>query len=185
MILVAVLMLRPQGIFSEFASERELVGMSAATVYYLSGLGILFGINLIAIWGLDLHFGLAGINSFAFIIFQAIGAYVGGGAVALGRQGTGASRPTSARHQLAVAAGAALRRLVGAVLAVPVGLIAVRRLRGDYQAMAMLVLALIANGLIGARDRLVQRPDRGRGRAGAVRRSQRLADAATTGCSSR
>ncbi len=71
--------------------------MSPATVYYLSGLAILFGINLIAIWGLDLQFGLAGINSFAFIIFQAAGAYVTGAPLAQAGQAVrGGSRPTSA-----------------------------------------------------------------------------------------
>ena len=124
--------------------------MSQATLYYLSGLGILFFINLIAIWGLDLHFGLAGVNSFAFIIFQAIGAYV------TGVLSLGAANPsltfetyilgTSWPWPLALLCGG----LAGAALAIPVGLIAVRRLRGDYQAMAMLVLALIANGLIQA-----------------------------------
>jgi branched-chain amino acid transport system permease protein len=123
--------------------------MSAATVYYLSGLAILFGINLIAIWGLDLHFGLAGINSFAFIIFQAIGAYVTA-VLSLAAPQAGSFESyilgTSWPWPVALLCGA----LAGAVLAVPVGLIAVRRLRGDYQAMAMLVLALVANSLIGA-----------------------------------
>ncbi len=48
--------------------------------------------------------------------------------------------------------------VVGALLAVPVGLIAIRRLRGDYQAMAMLVLSLIATGLANAQTGLVNGP---------------------------
>lgn len=124
--------------------------MSAATTYYLNGLAILFGINLIAIWGLDLHFGFAGINSFAFIIFQSIGAYV------TGVLSLGPAHPTltfetyvlgvSWPWPIALLCGG----IAGALLAVPVGLIAVRRLRGDYQAMAMLVLALIAYDLVSA-----------------------------------
>ncbi|MGH2929382.1 MAG: ABC transporter permease subunit [Solirubrobacteraceae bacterium] len=124
--------------------------MSAANVYYVSGLAILFGINLIAVWGLDLQFGLAGINSFAYIVFQAAGAYATG-LLALKPAGAygsfesyfgGADLP----FPLPLLGGA----LVGALLAVPVGLIAMRRLRGDYQAMAMLVLSLIATGLVDA-----------------------------------
>ncbi len=124
--------------------------MSQATIYYLSGLGILFCVNLIAVWGLDLHFGFAGVNSFAFIIFQAVGAYVTG-VVSLGSANTPVTFETYILGvhwpwPVALLLGAA----AGGVLAIPVGWIAVRRLRGDYQAMAMLVLALIANGLVTA-----------------------------------
>jgi branched-chain amino acid transport system permease protein len=124
--------------------------MSNANIYYLTGLAILFGINLIAVWGLDLQFGLAGINSFAFIIFQAAGAYTAG-LLAL--------KPSSAYGGFETYIGGANLpfplpllggAVVGALLAVPVGLIAMRRLRGDYQAMAMLVLSLIATGLVNA-----------------------------------
>jgi branched-chain amino acid transport system permease protein len=122
--------------------------MSAATVYYLSGLVILFGINLIAIWGLDLHFGFAGINSFAFILFQSIGAYVTG-VLSLGPAHPALTFETyilgtSWPWPLALLCGG----IAGALLAVPIGLIAVRRLRGDYQAMGMLVLALVAYDLV-------------------------------------
>ena len=44
------------------------------------------------------------------------------------------------------------------MLAVPIGLIAMRRLRADYQAMAMLVLSLIATGLAEAQTGLVNGP---------------------------
>jgi branched-chain amino acid transport system permease protein len=120
------------------------------SAYYLTGLAILFGINLIAVWGLDLQFGLAGINSFAFIVFQAAGAYAtgllslkppsayGGFETYIG----GANLP----FPLPLLGGA----VIGGLVAVPVGLIAMRRLRGDYQAMAMLVLSLIATGLANA-----------------------------------
>jgi len=124
--------------------------VSAANVYYLSGLGILFGINLIAIWGLDLQFGFSGINSFAFIVFQAVGAYVTG-VLSLGPANTPVTFETyilGTRWPWPIAL--LFGGLAGAALAVPIGLIAVRRLRGDYQAMAMLVLALIANDLISA-----------------------------------
>lgn len=124
--------------------------MSQSTVYYLSGLGILFVINLVAVWGLDLHFGFAGVNSFAFIVFQAVGAYITG-VFSLSRANTPVTFETYILGvhwpwPLALLLGG----IAGAVLAVPVGWIAVRRLRGDYQAMAMLVLALIANSLIAA-----------------------------------
>lgn len=132
--------------------------MSANTVFYLSGLAILFGVNLIAIWGLNLQFGLAGINSFAFIVFQSAGAY-GTALLAL--------KPASAYGSFETYIGGANLpfplpliggAVVGGLIAVPVGLIAMRRLRGDYQAMAMLVLSLIATGLANAQTGFLNGP---------------------------
>jgi ABC-type branched-subunit amino acid transport system permease subunit len=52
--------------------------MSAAWQFYVITLAVYFGINLIAGWSLNLQYGVAGIQNFAFIIFQSIGAYVAG-----------------------------------------------------------------------------------------------------------
>jgi branched-chain amino acid transport system permease protein len=122
----------------------------SGTIFYLSGLAILFGINLIAVWGLDLQFGVTGINSFAFIVFQSAGAYA---------TGVLALKPPSAYGSFETYIGGANLpfplpliggALAGALIAVPLGLIAVRRLRGDYEAMALLVVSLIATGLVNA-----------------------------------
>jgi branched-chain amino acid transport system permease protein len=132
--------------------------VSSGLVYYLSGLAILLGINLIAIWGLDLQFGLAGINNFAYIVFQAAGGY----AVALL-----ALKPAKAYGSFETYIGGFNlpfplpllgAAVVGGLLAVPIGLIAIRRLRADYQAMALLVLSLIATGLAEAQTGLVNGP---------------------------
>jgi branched-chain amino acid transport system permease protein len=126
--------------------------------YYLSGLAILFGINLIALWGLDLQFGLAGINNFAYVVFQAAGGY----AAALF-----ALKPASAYGSFETYIGGwnlpfplplIGAAIVGGLLAVPVGWVAMRRLRADYQAMAMLVLSLIATGVADAQTGLVNGP---------------------------
>lgn len=122
----------------------------SGTLFYLTGLGIIFGVNLIAVWGLDLQFGLAGINSFAFIVFQSAGAYATAllslkGPAAYGSFETyigGANLP----FPLPLIGGA----LAGALIAIPLGAFAVRRLRGDYEAMALLVLSLIATGIVNA-----------------------------------
>ena len=50
--------------------------MSAAWQFYISTLLVYTGVNVIAVWGLNLQYGVGGILNFAFIIFQAIGAYV-------------------------------------------------------------------------------------------------------------
>ena len=86
-------------------------------------------------------------------MFQAIGALRRGVLSLAGQRVRSRSRPTSAGSAWPFPLPLLGAALAGALLAVPVGLIAMRRLRGDYQAMAMLVLSLIANGLIERRDR--------------------------------
>ena len=49
--------------------------MSVAWQFYISTVLIYLGVDVIACWGLNLQFGVAGLVNFAFIIFQAAGAY--------------------------------------------------------------------------------------------------------------
>ncbi|HYM49599.1 MAG TPA: branched-chain amino acid ABC transporter permease, partial [Candidatus Limnocylindrales bacterium] len=105
-------------------------------------------VDIIACLALNLQFGVSGIVNFSFILFQAAGAYT---AAVL-------SMPPSAQmtgEQIYVL-GLSLpfplpwlaAAVVGGVLAVPVGLVVLRRLRPDYQAIAMLVLSVIVNTVI-------------------------------------
>jgi branched-chain amino acid transport system permease protein len=115
--------------------------------FYVSSLLILLGVNIIAIWGLDLQYGVTGINNFAFVVFQAAGAYT---AALLSLQPAAfynARETYIGGFNLPFPIPLVGATLAGGILAVPMGLIAIRRLRGDYQAMAMLVLSLIATGL--------------------------------------
>jgi len=128
------------------------------TIYYLSGLAILFGINVIAIWGLDLQFGLAGINNFAYIVFQAAGGYAAALFALKPAKAYGSFETYLGGWHLPFPLPLLGAGVIGGVLAVPVGLIAMRRLRADYQAMAMLVLSLIATGLADAQTGLVNGP---------------------------
>jgi branched-chain amino acid transport system permease protein len=119
--------------------------MSNSVQLYVSTLLIYLGVDIMAALGLNLQFGVAGIISFSFILFQAIGAYVAGvltlGPVVPPPDGFqtyigGANLPFPLPI---LAAGAA-----GAVLALVMGAVALRRLRADYQAMVMLVFSAIA-----------------------------------------
>ena len=132
--------------------------MSAGLVYYLSGLAILLGINLIAIWGLDLQFGLAGINNFAYVVFQAAGGYAAALFALKPAKAYGSFETYIGGFNLPFPLPLLGAAVVGGLLAVPIGLIAIRRLRADYQAMAMLVLSLIATGLAEAQTGLVNGP---------------------------
>src|SRR5262249_56983586 len=50
-------------------------GVSVAWQFYISTVLIYLGVDVIACWGLNLQFGVAGLVNFAYIIFQAAGAY--------------------------------------------------------------------------------------------------------------
>jgi branched-chain amino acid transport system permease protein len=121
--------------------------VSTAYQYYLITLLIFFGANTIACWALNLQYGVAGVMNFAFIMFQAMGAYIAGvltlgpsSGAAYQRYILGASLPFPLPWLLAAAAGA--------VLAFAVGLFALRPARRDYQAMVMLVVSIIASTLV-------------------------------------
>jgi len=122
--------------------------VSAASQYYVVTLLVFAAVDLLAAWGLNLQFGVAGLLSFAFVLFQAAGAYVtavtslgpdtanGGFQHYLG----GSALP----FPLPLLAGMA----AGAALAIPIGLVTLRRLRSDYQAIALLVMSIIATDII-------------------------------------
>ena len=116
--------------------------------YYAATLLVYAGVDIIACLALNLQFGISGIVNFSFIVFQAIGAYTaavlsmppdtayGGYQVYVG----GFSLPFPIPW-----IGAAI---AGGLLAVPVGLVVLRKLRSDYQAISLLVLSVIANSVI-------------------------------------
>lgn len=132
--------------------------MSPAAQFYISSLSILFCINLIAVWGLDLQYGTTGIYNFAYIVFQAAGAYTTGlfalHPAAYYQAGETYVGGLNLPFPIPLLAAAA----VGGLLALPLGFIGVRRLKGDYQAMAMLVLSLIATAFANAQLNLVNGP---------------------------
>jgi branched-chain amino acid transport system permease protein len=121
--------------------------MSSAYQYYLVTLLVYFGVNTIACWALNLQYGVSGVLNFAFILFQATGAYITG-VLTLG--------PSSATGYQKYILGASLpfpvpwlvATAVGALLALAVGSFALRPARRDYQAMVMLVVSLIASTLV-------------------------------------
>ncbi len=131
--------------------------MSVAWQFYFSTLLIYLAVDIMAVWGLNLQYGLAGISSFAFIVFQAAGAYTASVLTLGPHQSTsfqqyigGASLP----FPLPVLAAGA----VGGLVAFLVGLVGIRRLRSDYQAMVMLVISLTATYIASNETGLVNGP---------------------------
>jgi branched-chain amino acid transport system permease protein len=129
--------------------------VSGAWSFYASTIMVVFGVNVIACWALDLQIGTTGIVNFAFIIFQAAGAYTAGVLTLGPSTGNGGFQHyiggASVPFPIALlAAGAA-----GGLLALPIGFLALRRLRSDYQAVVMLVISLIATGVAESQGNLV------------------------------
>src|ERR1700681_4152224 len=129
--------------------------MSTATQFYVSGLLILLFINIVAVWGLDLQYGTAGIYNFAFILFQAVGAYAAALLALHPAAYYQAGETYVGGWNLPFPLPLLGATIAGALLAIPLGYVGIRRLRGDYQAMSMLVLSLIATGFVGAQTSLV------------------------------
>jgi branched-chain amino acid transport system permease protein len=121
--------------------------MSTAYQYYFLTLLVYFGVNTIACWALNLQYGVSGVLNFAFILFQAAGAYITGVLTLGPSSGSGFQRyilGASLPFPLPWVAATA----VGALLALAVGSFALRPERRDYQAMVMLVVSIIAATLV-------------------------------------
>src|SRR5215472_14783509 len=116
--------------------------------YYISTLAVYFFIDLLLGYALHMQFGWGGIPNFALIMFQAAGAYAAAvvslgpdtGINAFQRYVFGASWP----FPLPLVAAT----VVGGLLAVVVGSFSLRRIRRDYQAAILLIVALVATGLV-------------------------------------
>jgi branched-chain amino acid transport system permease protein len=122
--------------------------VSAATQYYIITLLVFAAVDLLAAWGLNLQFGVAGLLSFAFILFQAAGAYTTA-IMSLGpdTQNGGFQRYLGGYH-LPFPLPLIGATVAGAALAIPIGLVTLRRLRSDYQAIALLVMSIIATDIV-------------------------------------
>ncbi|HKV87063.1 MAG TPA: branched-chain amino acid ABC transporter permease [Candidatus Dormibacteraeota bacterium] len=117
--------------------------------YYTANLLVYAGVDIIACIALNLQFGVSGIVNFSFIVFQSVGAYA---AAILSMP----ADSTSGYDFQTYVGGYNLPfpfpwiggTLAGALLSIPVGLVVLRKLRTDYQAIALLVTSIIANLVI-------------------------------------
>src|SRR5579872_960304 len=115
--------------------------MSDAVAYYVTTLLVYMGCNIMFVLGLNLQFGLANIINFSYYILVAIGGYAAGLTV------LGPPQPVESGGieylfgwTLPWPIPVAAAGVAGALLALVVGIIAVRRLRSDYLAVATLVV---------------------------------------------
>lgn len=132
--------------------------MSSAYQYYLSTLLIYAGVDVLACWGLNLQLGVTGIINFAFIIFQAAGAYTAAVLTLGPASGNGGFQQYIGGASLPFPLPLLAAGLVGALLSLLVGAIALRRLRSDYLALVMLVVSQIAVNVVQNETGLVNGP---------------------------
>src|SRR5437588_7195482 len=122
--------------------------MSSGVMYYLTTVLVYAGVDIMACIALNLQFGVAGLVNFGFILFQAAGAY----AAAVLSMPPESANGGFQQYVLGLRLPFPLPWLGGAaaggLLAVPIGLVVLRRLRSDYQAIALLVISVIANTLL-------------------------------------
>src|SRR5438105_9093648 len=113
--------------------------------YYLTTLLVYAGVDILACIALNLQFGVSGLVNFGFIVFQAAGAY----AAAVTSMPPDTANGGVQQYLLGLQLPFPLPWLAGAaaggLLAVPIVLVVLRRLRSDYQAIALLVISVIAN----------------------------------------
>jgi branched-chain amino acid transport system permease protein len=121
--------------------------MSSAWQYYIATLLVYFGVNAIACWALNLQYGVSGVLNFAFIMFQSMGAYTAA-VVTLGPSSATGYQHYIVGWSLPWPLSLVAAMMVGGVLALGVGLFALRPPRRDYQAMVMLVVSIIASTLV-------------------------------------
>jgi branched-chain amino acid transport system permease protein len=114
------------------------------TNYYVTTLLVYAGVDAIACLAISLQFGVSGIVNFSFIIFQAAGAYTAGVLSMPPDSANGGFQTYILGLNLPFPLPWIGATVVGALLAPPIGLVVLRRLRSDYQAIAMLVLSVIA-----------------------------------------
>jgi ABC-type branched-subunit amino acid transport system ATPase component/ABC-type branched-subunit amino acid transport system permease subunit len=123
--------------------------------YYIVVLLVYLGSDLLAAWGLNLEFGVAGVANFAYIVLVAVGAYVYS-VLTLGPSSAGGGFQSYiiGRH-LPVAAAILLAMAAAAAFGCLIGITGLRRLRPDYQAMVTLVISLMAITVVSADTGLV------------------------------
>lgn len=121
--------------------------MTEAWQLYISTVVILGGIYAISTLALNLQFGTAGVIDFAFILFVAAGAYTAA-VLSLGAPSDSSYQSYFFGADLPFPLPILAAAVVAAALSFLIGLLTLRRLRRDYEAVVMLVVSLIALNLV-------------------------------------
>jgi ABC-type branched-chain amino acid transport system, permease component len=115
---------------------------------YIGTMIVYFAVYAIAAMGLSIQYSYAGVLNFAFIILQAAGGYTAA-VLTLGPDTKVAGFQTYILgYELPFPIPLLAAAAVGGVLSGAIGVVALKKLRRDYQAMVFLVLSVIASDLV-------------------------------------
>ena len=118
--------------------------------YYLIVLLVYLGTDLLAAWGLNLEFGVAGVANLAFIVTIAAGAYMYVICTLPSPAAGGGFQQYIGGFNLPFPIAVVAAAVAGSVAGVLIGITGLKRLRQDYQAVAMLVVSLMAATIVSA-----------------------------------
>ncbi len=130
---------------------------------------VYLGTDLLAAWGLNLEFGVAGVANFAYIVLVAAGAYLYAVFTLGSSAAAGGFQQYILGWHLPVVVAIVLAALICGVLGCIIGITGLKRLRADYQAMVMLVISIVAAP--GQRGESAARQPAARARPGSASRS--------------
>lgn len=111
---------------------------------------VYLGTDLLAAWGLNLEFGVAGVVNFAYIVLVAAGAYFYAVLTLGSPAASGGFQQYIIGAHIPVVLAIVLAALICGALGCVIGITGLKRLRADYQAMVMLVISILATTVIGA-----------------------------------
>jgi len=117
--------------------------------FYVATVLVVFGIDLLAAWALNLQFGFAGVPNFGFIMFQAAGAYAAT-LVTLGPRNSLSYQKYVFGANLPFPLPLVVAAVAGGLFAALIGLFSIRRMRVDYQAAILLIVSLIVAQVVTA-----------------------------------
>ncbi len=110
--------------------------------YYILLIATSLAINSIFALSLNLQFGLTGVLNFGYIVFVAVGAYITS-VTTLGHGAPGFLQTYIVRWDLPWPLPLLAGGLASAALAALVAVVALKDLRSDYQAIAMIAVAQV------------------------------------------
>ncbi len=118
--------------------------------YYLVVMLVYLGTDLLAVWGLNLEFGVSGVANLAYIVVVAAGAYTFAICTLGPSSGNGGFQTYIGGFTLPFPVALLAGALAGAVVGTLIGVTGLKRLRQDYQAVAMLVVSLMVATVVSA-----------------------------------
>jgi branched-chain amino acid transport system permease protein len=111
--------------------------------YYVTTILVYFGVDALAIWGLNVQYGLCGLYNFAFILFQSLGAYTAAVLTLGPASGNGGYQHYVLGASLPFPLPLIAAGLAGAGLGIVLGLLT-RRVGADLMAVLTFVVSVMA-----------------------------------------